>query len=376
MENESILFMLGCFFVFYILIKILKKIFSLFPKSSKIYNYKDKDFGFHGEEGFEDFKSTEIQERLKDIKKDQKDLMKNGKAIVCDTKWTLSGSVKKGTKMTNNIIKLTAISYNNQCDSYMKSITHKNYESTRKKIIKSANDINKLNEIHNVKITKEYVLLKKIELQLIHNYQKKKQEEADIQREIKAQMREEQKAQKELEKAIKEEEKFQKELNKELLIYKKATKEEKQKLKLKIEKLKEEIEKSKRAKSMAQQTKSGHVYIISNEGSFGKNVFKIGMTRRLEPNDRIKELGDASVPFEFDVHAMIFSKNAPKLEKKLHNDFSDYRVNKVNKRKEFFNIPIDELQKDLTNMDLNIKFLKEVEAMEYNLSKEINKKGN
>ena len=98
---------------------------------------------------------------------------------------------------------------------------------------------------------------------------------------------------------------------------------------------------------MAQQTKSGHVYVISNIGSFGENVLKIGMTRRLEPLDRIRELGDASVPFEFDVHAMIFSEDAPSLERELHKRFALSQVNKVNNRKEFFRIDLGELRRTI-----------------------------
>ena len=101
-------------------------------------------------------------------------------------------------------------------------------------------------------------------------------------------------------------------------------------------KLEEAHTKKEKALSMAQQTKRGHVYVISNIGSFGENLYKIGMTRRLEPVDRVKELGDASVPFPFDIHAMIFSENAPDLEKSLHNTFNNRRVNKINTRKEFF----------------------------------------
>ena len=102
--------------------------------------------------------------------------------------------------------------------------------------------------------------------------------------------------------------------------------------------------KGQRALSMAQQTRSGHVYIISNIGSFGDNIFKIGMTRRLEPLDRIRELGDASVPFAFDVHALIYAEDAPRLERELHRRFLTNQVNKVNPRKEFFRVGIADLK--------------------------------
>ena len=115
----------------------------------------------------------------------------------------------------------------------------------------------------------------------------------------------------------------------------------------------------------AQQTKRGHVYIISNIGSFGENVFKIGLTRRLEPIDRVKELGDASVPFQFDLHAMIFSEDAPTLELALHNAFDDRKVNMINYRKEFFNVTIDEIERKLKEIDISAELIRLPEAMEY-----------
>lgn len=101
--------------------------------------------------------------------------------------------------------------------------------------------------------------------------------------------------------------------------------------------------KAERAKGMAQMTKVGHVYVVSNVGSFGEDVYKIGMTRRLEPMDRIKELGDASVPFDFDVHGMAWSEDAPALEAALHAEFDHRRVNLINRRKEFFHLTLSEL---------------------------------
>ena len=116
---------------------------------------------------------------------------------------------------------------------------------------------------------------------------------------------------------------------------------------------------------MAQQTRSGHVYIISNIGSFGENVYKIGMTRRLEPADRVRELGDASVPFSFDIHAMIYSENAPSLETELHKYFMKSQVNKVNPRKEFFKIGLKDIRDKVESMQLETKWTMAAEAAEY-----------
>ena len=122
---------------------------------------------------------------------------------------------------------------------------------------------------------------------------------------------------------------------------------------------------STRARSMAEMTRSGYVYVISNIGSFGEDVVKIGLTRRLEPEDRVRELGDASVPFGFDTHAMIYSEDAPSLESALHNEFSDRRVNASNLRKEFFRVTLDEVEGAVAAVAPDASFFKDREAQEW-----------
>jgi hypothetical protein len=120
-----------------------------------------------------------------------------------------------------------------------------------------------------------------------------------------------------------------------------------------------------RAVSMAQLTKMGHVYVISNVGSFGENVFKIGMTRRLEPDDRIQELSGAAVPYGFDIHAMIFSEDAPGLETALHTKFADRRLNLVNPRKEYFRVTLDEISEFAQSQGLKVEFVETPEAKQF-----------
>jgi hypothetical protein len=192
-------------------------------------------------------------------------------------------------------------------------------------------------------------------------------------RAIQEELREEEKAKIEFEQAQreaeKEEENYQKVLDKARKEIELATGEKYNKLQSQIERLEIELreaqEKKERALSMAQQTKRGHVYIISNIGSFGENVYKIGMTRRLEPTDRVKELGDASVPFKFDIHAMIYSDEAPRLENELHKAFNNKKVNMLNNRKEFFNVTIDEIEQKTREIGLDAEFSRLPEAMEY-----------
>jgi len=191
----------------------------------------------------------------------------------------------------------------------------------------------------------EYVELKYKECQLQYQNKLKKQEEQDEQRLIREQIREEQKAIKEYERAInqaeKEEKMYRELLEKARAELNKVSEADRIITEQKISELEKQLAeaeaKEERAKSMAQQTRKGHVYVISNIGSFGENIYKIGLTRRLEPLDRVKELGDASVPFLFDVHAMIYVEDAPALESALHRKFTANRVNAVNMRKEFFN---------------------------------------
>jgi hypothetical protein len=130
-------------------------------------------------------------------------------------------------------------------------------------------------------------------------------------------------------------------------------------------KLAEAEEKARKAISMAQQTKKGHVYVISNLGSFGENVYKIGLTRRLDPMERVSELGNASVPFPFDVHAMIASDDAPALETELHRRFLDRQMNKINRRKEFFRVGLKELRQVTEELKIEASWTLAAEASQY-----------
>ena len=201
------------------------------------------------------------------------------------------------------------------------------------------------------------------------------------QRRIRDQIREEEKARRDFDKALrdsaKEEELLQKAMKKAKAQLEKAHTEQRAVYEAKIAELEQKYleaeERNKRALSMAQQTKAGHVYIISNEGSFGPNIFKIGMTRRLDPEDRVRELSSASVPFPFEIHAMIWSEDAPALENMLHKKFALAQVNKVNFRKEFFKLSLTEIRAELETTSLHIKWTITAEASEYRESLAIDK---
>lgn len=300
----------------------------------------------------------------------QKSEIKNGKAVYCTTTWTVSGSKTKGKQDTNKLIKLVLKAFNGQCDSFIKNVSWNNVNKMEERIIKTFDDINKLCVIRDIHIGKNYLKLKQEELKLAYEYDLKKYEEKEEQKRIKEQIREEEKLQKELEKKqkeIEEQQKREEEIKRlQQEAFEQGKEEEAKKYQEEIDKLNEQIENSKRAVSQAQLTKTGNVYVISNIGSFGENIYKIGMTRRLDPQERIDELGNASVPFSFDVHAMIHSDNAPELEKQLHELFKNKSVNRINYRKEFFNVSLSEIEKavnEFTNSE--IEFTKIAEAREY-----------
>ena len=326
------------------------------------------ELGFYSPQfGFDT--SEKFKETIKRIKQKQKDMIAAKTAITCMTEWTVEGSKSKGRTMTNRGIRMTARAFNNECDSAITSVRWNNAERMIQRIEKAFNSINKLNESNKIFISTGYLDLKLQELRLTHEYKEKKQEEKEEKAELRRQQQEETKLQKELEKAIKEEDKYNRLLEKAKEEAQKATGEKLERLNLKILDLNKELEeaheKSERAKSMAERTRIGHVYIISNIGSFGEGIVKIGMTRRLDPFDRVKELGDASVPFILDVHAMIYSEEAPSLESSLHKKFSDRRINMVNNRKEFFRISLDEIEQELSAISPDTELVRKPEAREY-----------
>ena len=339
---------------------------------------EEKDFiqssGFY-ESKYDFGTAEEYKEKLESIRSEQKSMITQNHAAVCCTSWTVEGSQKKGEKMAKDMIKLFLRAFNGECDAAVLKVKYNNISTLEKRINKSYEALNKLGKVNTIEIRESYLDLKIQELRLVHEYQEKKQAELEEQRQIREQMREEEKARKELEKnqreAEKEEQNYQKALEKARKEAEQAAGKAKDKLQQQIAELQQRLEEAQknkeRATSQAQMTKSGHVYIISNIGSFGDNVFKIGMTRRLEPNDRVKELGDASVPFPFDVHAMIYTQDAPGLEKELHKRFDERRMNKANTRKEFFRVSLDEIAREVRAIspESDLKVTKVAEAVEW-----------
>lgn len=322
--------------------------------------------GFFDEPDYLFETSERFKEEIKSIREKQKSLIKDGKAIYIPTTIALTSNKSYVKKVLGGQSKLMLKAFNVECDNLMTLVKPSNYANILERIDKVASDLEKSAVSLQCGFIKEYVELKFHECEIQYQFKLKDEREKEEQAVIKEQMREEQKAIREFERALakaqKEEEMFKEaleEAKRELLF---AGDKDKDKLYARIALLEKQLleaeENEKRAKSMAEQTKRGHVYIISNIGSFGEDIYKIGLTRRLEPLDRVKELGDASVPFTFDVHAMIFSENAPALETQLHREFTNFRVNQINHRKEFFNVTLHDIEEkasEITGNDLDFK---------------------
>lgn len=327
--------------------------------------------------------SAQYKYKLDDVREEQKNMIRQDQAVLGATNWTVNNDARKGKKMVNDTKKLLLRAFNSECEYVISKVRYNNFDTCLKRIKKASETISKLGVVMNISIHNRYYELKVQELRLALEYQQMKQREKEEQQELRARMREEARIQREIDA---ERKKAEKEKQHYLNALKEAQKQlaectdEAQRNAL-AEKLDEmQIQVSKIDKNLADidyreaNQRVGYVYVISNIGSFGENIYKIGMTRRLNPQERVDELGNASVPFNFDVHAMIFSKDAPALENALHHAFDDRKVNMVNKRREFFNVSLDEIEKVVKeNFDGSVEFEKTALAEQYRESLKIKK---
>ncbi len=319
-------------------------------------------------DAYSDLKSDEVKNQLALLKGKQDEVVKSGAALIVSNE---SDSKKIVDSQKKQILRC----FNAESASIIGGITVNNVDSVRTKLQRSFDALNKIFAVDGVKISQDFLALKFEEMSLVYAYMVKVEEEKEQKKAIREQMVEEEKVRREIErekqKIEKEENQFNNEVKK-LMGYMQKAKDDVEK-QLYIDKIQELEDKLKALASdkenvlqREQNTRAGFVYIISNIGSFGESVYKIGMTRRLDPMDRINELSSASVPFPFDVHAMIFSEDAPALETLLHHHFQNSQVNKVNARKEFFRVDLDEIkQLVLENHNATVKFVDIPDALEY-----------
>ncbi|WP_312287515.1 GIY-YIG nuclease family protein [Chryseobacterium gleum] len=313
----------------------------------------------------EDFSHKEAGDKLKKLRHNNKLMIVSRQAGICDY---------MDESRRNTAIDFVIDAYNGKVDSILASVKKDNFGILKQKMDDAFQLVNFNGQaFRNARISEVYHSARIEELRWAVVAQELKWQEQEEQRQIREQIREEERARKDYEKAMKEAEKEEQTLKR--LIEKaesqvaRANEEQKILFQQQLEELQQKLiqaeEKNQRAISMAQQTRTGNVYIISNIGSFGEDVYKIGMTRRLDPLDRVRELGDASVPFEFDVHAMIYAEDAPALEKQLHKKFLKSQLNKINPRKEFFRLNIHDVRSYIDSMGITCKWTMAAEAKQY-----------
>jgi Domain of unknown function (DUF4041)/Meiotically up-regulated gene 113 len=303
----------------------------------------------------------------------QKAMMKTGQAATCGTSWTVGGSKREGERMVKQYEKLILRAFNAESEAAIANVAWNNYRVMCQRMENTFDVLNKLGTVMQISLNAEYKETRLQELQLVFEAAEKKQQEREEQRRVRAEQREEERVQRELqrerEEAEKDEAKYENALVRARRDMEKARDAEREAMLVRIRKLEADLaaahDRKERAIAQAQLTKVGHVYIISNVGAFGEGVLKIGLTRRLNPEERVQELGDASVPFPFDIHALIYSENAPELETKLHSHFWDRRINWVNNRKEFFQVGLDEVAAVISECGLSAEVLAVPEAKEY-----------
>lgn len=313
----------------------------------------------------DEFGYTEAGQKLKEARALSARMVKDGVAANCSY-------VEDYRRIT--AIQFVIDAFNGKVDSILSKVKHDNYGVLEQKIKDAYQLVNKNGApFRNAHILPGYLDARLDELKWAVIAQELRKKDAEEQRALRERIREEEKVRREYERAqkeaAKEEAMLQKAMEKAKALLESASETQKAQYEAQLVELEEKLrvaeEKNKRALSMAQQTKHGTVYIISNIGSFGENVFKVGMTRRLDPLDRVKELGDASVPFPFDVHAFIESDDAPALEALLHHELALTQMNKVNPRKEFFRADLAIIKKLVDKKGLEVNWTMGAQAAEY-----------
>lgn len=305
-----------------------------------------------------DLSSSVIKFELDKVNKKRKDIARRGEAWNIYAHYTLNNNSAAGKAQQKRLAKFLLVAFDTQVDNIIAFSNKSEFSKAHSKIELWFEKVNKLGGDHFVVIEREYLKLRLEELKFTFQYFMRRKYEKDEERYISESIREEKKVQKEIEDFVKNRENEAREfltdierIKREILESSEADAEKMKEtinhLQLKLAQANAEKD---RAISLAQLTRSGHVYVISNEKSFGKGIYKIGMTRRLDPMDRVKELGNASVPFFFDVHGIIHSDDAPGLERELHRKFDNKRVNKQNYRREFFEVSLTEIQAAITEI--------------------------
>ncbi|MDE8670873.1 DUF4041 domain-containing protein [Pseudarthrobacter sp. H3Y2-7] len=306
--------------------------------------------------------AASFRERLDDVETRIAELVKLGQAIVKSNLFTFNNSLAKGRRMTEDLAKLMLRAYNAEADNSIRSLKLGNVVTAKRRLDASRLAIAKLGALMEMHISDEFHAMRVEEIELTADWLMKKQEEKEAEREEKARLREERRVEREL---AEERARLDKErahlLN--ALNAMRASGQRDPDLELRLELIDEAIAQN---DFRAANIRAGYVYVISNRGAFGEDVVKIGLTRRLEPTERVAELSGASVPFRFDIHTLFFSEDAVTLENELHKHFATRAVNQANPRKEFFFATPSEVRDVLVQKVGNLlEFSEQADATEY-----------
>lgn len=306
--------------------------------------------------------AASYKDRLDKLERRISAVVKANEAIVKSNSFTFDNSLAKGRRMTNDLAKLMLRAYNAEADNSIRSLKLGNVVTAKRRLQASREAIAKLGALMEMHISDDFHLLRLEEIELTADWLMKKQEEKDAAREERARLREERRVEREL---ADERAKLDKErahlLNALDAIH--ASGEEDPDLVQRLEAIENAITQN---DFRSANIRAGYIYVISNRGAFGQGVVKIGLTRRLEPTDRVSELSGASVPFKFDIHTLFFSEDAVTLENELHKHFMDKALNRANSRKEFFFATPAEVRQVLEDKVGNLlEFREEADATEY-----------
>lgn len=314
--------------------------------------------------------SVELSTELEMVRMKIKSAIKNGYASSATQNFTFNNSVTQGKRFVNTLTKLMLRAYNAEAENAIKTTKAGNLSTAQARLTRAVEQIAKNGSMIDLQITDHFHELRLKEIELAHRHMKALQRERELERDHKAELREQRKAEQELKKE-------QERLEKERTHYKTAlaalqAKGDNEGVERMLAKLADVDRAIEDVDYRAANIRAGYVYVISNVGSFGANVVKIGMTRRLEPMDRVRELGDASVPFRFDVHALFFADDAVAIENTLHKEFSHTRINQVNMRREYFQTTPEQVLEALKQHQVEVvEFTLEPEAEEFKESENI-----
>jgi hypothetical protein len=303
--------------------------------------------------------------RLKDLIKAM--ALKDGGAVLADKGWTVNGSAPKGRAMVRDYSKLVLRAYNAEADNLVRALKPYKLDSGTERLNKIAGVISKLGKTMDIRISDSYHQLRIKEMELTADFLEKRAEEKERERAERERLHEERKVQEELARErVRLEKEHQHYLN---VLARHEAKIEHDAIARTREALAKIVKAIEDVDYRVANVRAGYVYVISNVGAFGEGMIKIGLTRRLDPTERVRELGDASVPFRYDTHALVFSADAVGLEREMHVRLADRRVNRVNKRREFFYATPGEAKAHLVSLSADLLEFTEVpEAVEYRQS--------